>query len=214
MNDKNTNITLERILELMGNDTQEVFGKKINMSQPNVSKMLKGTPPSAATLIEMARVYNVSVDWLLGVSDHKQHTSNLDVGSLTYSDVLAVIDRLYENGTIRTGYDSNGYGNEPDPGILLVQDKILLFLLEGMDSVSGNNADIAGIWKNKTYQEFCDVPILRWNEQVDALFEQNKPEKNSNKAISRLAKDIQEEKVQLRNHDDFMTIPNDELPFQ
>lgn len=128
MSDNTADVTLERILELKGNDTQDAFGKKIKMSQANVSKMLKGTPPSAATLIEIAKAYHVSVDWLLGLSEQKEHTSNLDVSNLTYSDVMAVIDKLYENGTIQMGYDYNSYGNESDPGMLLVQDKILLFL--------------------------------------------------------------------------------------
>ena len=103
MSDNTADVTLERILELKGNDTQDAFGKKIKMSQANVSKMLKGTPPSAATLIEIAKAYHVSVDWLLGLSEQKEHTSNLDVSNLTYSDVMAVIDKLYENGRISSG---------------------------------------------------------------------------------------------------------------
>ena len=71
MSDNTADVTLERILELKGNDTQDAFGKKIKMSQANVSKMLKGTPPSAATLIEIAKAYHVSVDWLLGLSEQK-----------------------------------------------------------------------------------------------------------------------------------------------
>ena len=104
MSDKSVDITRERIRELMGNDTQEVFGNKIKMSQAGVSKMLKGTtPPSASNLLEIAKTYHVSVDWLLGLSDQKEYTSNLDVSNLTYSDVLAVIDKLYENGRISSG---------------------------------------------------------------------------------------------------------------
>lgn len=69
-NKTETNITLERIKELKGNDSQEVFAQKIHTTQSNISKMLKGmTPPSAATLTELAKTYHVSVDWLLGLSD-------------------------------------------------------------------------------------------------------------------------------------------------
>lgn len=213
MSDNTADVTLERILELKGNDTQDAFGKKIKMSQANVSKMLKGTPPSAATLIEIAKAYHVSVDWLLGLSEQKEHTSNLDVSNLTYSDVMAVIDKLYENGTIQVGYDYNSYGNESDPGMLLVQDKILLFLLEGMDKLSGDNADIAGLWKDKTYKAFSNTPLLQWSEKVDTIYKQNMPEQNSNETISKLAKDIREGNVKIMEENNFTMFPENELPF-
>lgn len=213
MSDNTADVTLERILELKGNDTQDAFGKKIKMSQANVSKMLKGTPPSAATLIEIAKAYHVSVDWLLGLSEQKEHTSNLDVSNLTYSDVMAVIDKLYENGTIQMGYDYNSYGNESDPGMLLVQDKILLFLLEGMDKLSGDNADIAGLWKDKTYKAFSNTPLLQWSEKVDTIYKQNMPEQNSNETISKLAKDIREGNVKIREENNFTIFPENDLPF-
>lgn len=213
MSDNTADVTLERILELKGNDTQDAFGKKIKMSQANVSKMLKGTPPSAATLIEIAKAYHVSVDWLLGLSEQKEHTSNLDVSNLTYSDVMAVIDKLYENGTIQMGYDYNSYGNESDPGMLLVQDKILLFLLEGMDKLSGDNADIAGLWKDKTYKAFSNTPLLQWSEKVDTIYRQNMPEQNSNETISKLAKDIREGNVKIMEENNFTVFPENELPF-
>ena len=213
MSDNTADVTLERILELKGNDTQDAFGKKIKMSQANVSKMLKGTPPSAATLIEIAKAYHVSVDWLLGLSEQKEHTSNLDVSNLTYSDVMAVIDKLYENGTIQMGYDYNSYGNESDPGMLLIQDKILLFLLEGMDKLSGDNADIAGLWKDKTYKAFSDTPLLQWSEKVDTIYKQNMPEQNSNETISKLAKDIREGNVKIMEENNFTMFPENELPF-
>lgn len=213
MSDNTADVTLERILELKGNDTQDAFGKKIKMSQANVSKMLKGTPPSAATLIEIAKAYHVSVDWLLGLSEQKEHTSNLDVSNLTYSDVMAVIDKLYENGTIQMGYDYNSYGNESDPGMLLVQDKILLFLLEGMDKLSGDNADIAGLWKDKTYKAFSNTPLLQWSEKVDTIYKQNMPEQNSNETINKLAKDIREGNVKIMEENNFTVFPENELPF-
>lgn len=213
MSDNTADVTLERILELKGNDTQDAFGKKIKMSQANVSKMLKGTPPSAATLIEIAKAYHVSVDWLLGLSEQKEHTSNLDVSNLTYSDVMAVIDKLYENGTIQMGYDYNSYGNESDPGMLLVQDKILLFLLEGMDKLSGDNADIAGLWKDKTYKAFSNTPLLQWSDKVDTIYKQNMPEQNSNETISKLAKDIREGNVKIMEENNFTMFSANELPF-
>ena len=147
------------------------------------------------------------------MSEQKEHTSNLDVSNLTYSDVMAVIDKLYENGTIQMGYDYNSYGNESDPGMLLVQDKILLFLLEGMDKLSGDNADIAGLWKDKTYKAFSNTPLLQWSEKVDTIYKQNMPEQNSNETISKLAKDIREGNVKIMEENNFTIFPENDLPF-
>ena len=92
------NITLERIKELKGNDSQEVFAQKIHTTQSNVSKMLKGiTPPSAATLTELAKSYHVSVDWLLGLSDQKETAPQIQSHKLTAENT----NIRRRNGSIR-----------------------------------------------------------------------------------------------------------------
>ena len=102
MSDKiNENITLQRIKELKGGDSQEVFAQRIHSTQSNVSKMLKGTPPSASTLRTLAEEYQVSVDWLLGLSDKKElgnvaKTQIINGELLTYADVIVVLDALYK----------------------------------------------------------------------------------------------------------------------
>lgn len=214
MSDNAADVTLERILELKGNDTQDAFGKKIKMSQANVSKMLKGTPPSAATLIEIAKAYHVSVDWLLGLSEQKEHTSNLDVSNLTYSDVMAVIDTLYENGTIQTGCDYNSYGNESDPGMILVQDRVLLFLLQGRDKLSGGNADISELWKKKTIKDFSETHLLQWDDEVAKMYQQNEPDQASNENVIKLARDIREGNIKIDKDTNYGLFPDDDLPFK
>lgn len=128
-NKTETNITLERIKELKGNDSQEVFAQKIHTTQSNISKMLKGmTPPSAATLTELAKTYHVSVDWLLGLSDEKEtgpkvQSHKLTAETVTYADAMAVLEVLYQKGSVNIGYYNNGYDSEPDPSTIYVKDK-------------------------------------------------------------------------------------------
>ena len=51
-------------------DTQETLGKKLNVATPTVSKWEQGlTEPSFDILKQICRMYQVSADYLLGLSD-------------------------------------------------------------------------------------------------------------------------------------------------
>ena len=57
-----------RLREAFGSDSQETVGKKLNMSQGNISKLLSGSQqPTMDTIYSIAKIYGVSVDWLLGL---------------------------------------------------------------------------------------------------------------------------------------------------
>lgn len=63
----------ERLKEIRRdhNDTQESLAKKLGFSTPSVSKWEQGTAdPNLQTLIKICRLYNVTSDYLLGLSDH------------------------------------------------------------------------------------------------------------------------------------------------
>lgn len=63
----------ERFIELVGNNsTQAEIAEKIGTSRQNVGNWIKGdTKPDIYTLTEIARAYNVSTDYLLGLTDIK-----------------------------------------------------------------------------------------------------------------------------------------------
>lgn len=89
----------ERLAEVFQGETQYVTATKLNTTQGNISKWLNGTTPTVDTCRDIARVYDVSVDWLLGLSD-KKHSDDISVEKLTYEQVARIIDRLLDNGTI------------------------------------------------------------------------------------------------------------------
>ncbi len=63
----------ERLKELIGNEniTQKEFAASINVSQACVTYWLKSErQPTAEALFTIARTYDVSVDYLLGLSDY------------------------------------------------------------------------------------------------------------------------------------------------
>lgn len=61
----------ERLRVAFGDDSQETIAKKLNMTQGNISKILKGQQPSLDTIYQVSKIYEVSVDWLLGISEKK-----------------------------------------------------------------------------------------------------------------------------------------------
>ncbi|MDE6016746.1 MAG: helix-turn-helix domain-containing protein [Acetatifactor sp.] len=191
-----TNITLERIKELKGNDSQEVFAQKIHTTQSNISKMLKGmTPPSAAILTELAKTYHVSVDWLLGLSDEKEtkprgQSHKLTAETVTYADAMAVLEILYQKGSIDVGYDNNGYNSKPDPSIILVKDKVLAYFLDNRSRYSGGSQNIYEIWVKQAMEVYEKYLLLQWTDSVNAVYEQNVPKLLSDEAIASLVDDI------------------------
>lgn len=213
MSDKvNEDITLERIKELKGNDSQEAFAQKISSTQSNVSKMLNGTPPSASTLKTLATVYKVSVDWLLGLSDKKKIgdkvlSHELTAETITYADAMAVLEVLYQKQSVDVGFDMNSYNNDPDPDMILVKDKVLSYFLDNRFRYSESSRDIYKIWIKQAMQNYDKHLLLQWDATTDAVYEQNKPSKPSDSAIIKLVDDIQNERVS------YVPQPDDSLPF-
>ena len=213
------NITLERIKELKGNDSQEAFAQKIHTTQSNISKMLKGAvPPSAATLTELAKTYGVSVDWLLGLSDEKEtrekvQSHHLTAENITYADAMAVLETLYQKGSIDVGYDNNSYNGGSDPSTIYVKDKVLVYFLENRFRYIGGSQNIYDIWLKQAMRTYEKYLLLQWTDAVNTLYEQNAPNQLSDEVIALLIDEIANGRLVLQTQSDgFINIP-DELPF-
>lgn len=61
----------DRLSEVFQNDTQEIVERKLNTTQGNVSKWMRGTQiPTTDMLYEISKAYDVSVDWIMGIQCH------------------------------------------------------------------------------------------------------------------------------------------------
>lgn len=88
----------ERLREAFGSDSQETIGKNLNMTQGNVSKLLSGVQqPTVDTLFRIANVYDVSIDWLMGLSDRKK-VIKPEIGT-TYGLAVETIQELLIHGS-------------------------------------------------------------------------------------------------------------------
>ena len=178
-NNEDFKITIERIKEIKGAESQEKFAEKIHMTQSNVSKLLNGTPPSASTLIAISKEYDVSVDWLLGLTDRKSSKNFPDTNEITYADALAVFDVLIENNSLMT----NCMG---DTSIFRVIDEVLNYLLSSRLTVKELDVDTRKYWYKTTAEQFADYNIIKWKSAYEEKYENymsHKPDKPENSDV-------------------------------
>ncbi len=166
---KETDITAQRIRELKGKESQEAFAAGIHMSQSSVSKALNGTPPSATMLKMLAEKYEVSVDWLLGLSDRKSSRNVPSAVNMTYADAIAVLHGLYMSGAIKTGYNFNEC---KDSSIINVQDLVLQYLLSARNKVEELDSNMQEYWYQNIAEKFADKQIIKWDQKIEHEFNQ------------------------------------------
>lgn len=83
-----------RLAETFNHEVQELTASRLNTSQSNVSKWVAGQQiPTSDYLWLISTKYNVSVDWLLGLSN-KKTVDEIDCESLTYGQVIKILERL------------------------------------------------------------------------------------------------------------------------
>lgn len=160
----NMEVTAERIKELKGMDSQEAFASRINATQSGVSRLLSGDPPSAATLISIAKAYDVSVDWLLGLSDNKERVRIPSAEKMTYADAIAVLDKLFWMGSI-------DYGVDPEmgfhiPSMIYVDDPVLTYILETREKVYDSEGYLQKAWYETTAKRYVDLEVPWWSEYM------------------------------------------------
>ena len=70
----------EKLIELRKKEglSQEQLGNKVNVSRQTVSKWELGeTTPELEKLIELSKVFNISIDKLVGKEESQQHRSQM-----------------------------------------------------------------------------------------------------------------------------------------
>ena len=128
---------------------------------------------------------------------------------------MAVLEVLYQKGSIDVGYDYNGYNSEPDPGMILVKDEVLAYFLDNRFRYSGGSQNIYDIWLKQAMAIYDKFLLLQWTDFVKTIYEQNVPNPLSDEAIASLIDDIANDRLETvqTQSDGFMNIPDD-LPFQ
>ncbi len=185
-------LSMERLKEIFGNESQNVTAIRLHTSQANISKWTSGeSKPTTENLLYISKVYDVSIDWILGLSNNKR-TTDIDIESLTYEQVIKVLDRLleydsfiipnlyrleaYQQGEVTVGDDSDDEEDtyEPelyDPDYLKCNDRLLSFLLRKRIKCLGVDDDMYAIWAEKNHHIFNETEVVdcrgNFNDALD-----------------------------------------------
>lgn len=172
----NNNLISSRIKALMGDESQTSFADRIKISQSSVSKMISGETPSVSTLLAIAHAYDVSTDWLLGLSDDQKRTTVPSSENMTYADALCVLDKLLQTGSISAQH--------PDqPRTLYVRDEVLFYLLKSRAKAEGLDIKTREFWYKQIAEQFVDTEILDWQDRSRSHFEKYVPKNPNNEDI-------------------------------
>ena len=162
-----------RLQETFKNDTQETIARKLNTTQGNVSKWLNGQIPTTDNLLHISKMYKVSVDWLLGISNEKQ-IDGVALEKLTYEDIALIIDRLLELGVVQIP-DLNMIGGGSvgeeriDTDYIKINDRTLSFILRRRHKIYEVGPDMVDFWKQSSLPRFSGLRLLRYTQEIDKL---------------------------------------------
>jgi len=154
--------TADRIKEAIGNDTQAVAAKKINSNQGAVSRLIKGADyPTSATVIEICKAYNVSADWLLGLSDDK-HPNTFDSEHITYEQAVLVLSQLLQRKAIQALKTNAGY-LPISCRMFDIEDPLLKHLVDCQDHALLMRGDAFKNWERDSVSKFNLELLMRYD---------------------------------------------------
>ncbi|MBQ3546503.1 MAG: helix-turn-helix transcriptional regulator [Lachnospiraceae bacterium] len=180
MMDDLKDIIKERLAELFEKETQEVTAGRLQTSQGNISKWLTGTQLiTTDNLYRIARIYGVSIDWILGLSNVRDK-NGLNIDALTYEQVARIMDRLIINDNmkilnhkeaVRQNSDDD-YGEIESSGIRIeirpddnsdyikIKDRLLSYMLRRRYKIYDVGNDMVDYWYNNSLPNFKGLKVV------------------------------------------------------
>lgn len=183
MDDLNKIVGL-RLSELLKDEKQETTRTKLNVEQGTVSKWKTGKQlPNPETLVMIADMYGVSIDWLLGISDVKERNS-LSLDQVSYEQVVRMLDKLFKLSNIevldfysvaKEKNISDMYRTGPDESLrndtdyIKVNDRVLSYLLRRRKTINDFDEEVAEEWFKKSLAIFKQLVVLDYRGKVDEV---------------------------------------------
>lgn len=180
----------KRLTELFGDEIQEVTASRLRTVQSNVSKWKRAEQlPTIDMLHTIAKVYDVSVDWIIGISDVKD-INGLNIENLTYEQVARIMDKLIVNDNIRIlnqkeaeiKQSPDDYGEIEASGIRIeirpadnsdyikIKDRLLSYMLRRRYKIYDVGEDMVEFWHNSSLPNFKKLKVVDYKGNIqDAL---------------------------------------------
>ena len=159
--------TIARIRELRGDMSQEEFAGYINSSQANMSRLFSKGQASYSTLIAIAQKYDVSLDWLLGLSKKRKPDGRIPPNEMTYADIISIAIYLYDIGAIEEGWYSN---EERAPQYIEINDPVFRYLVESHFQAQSVDKAMREIWLQQQLDLFSKYKVTPWSAEVREEF--------------------------------------------
>ena len=177
-----------RLKEVFQGDTQEVVARKLNTTQGNVSKWVNGEQvPTIQSLFEITKAYNVSIDWMLGISNSPE-VDGLVSEKITYEQLTRLLDWLISNGNIevadvsvfkQSNADDQGDEDaeesedvvkiEPDynTDYVRIRDRVLSYLLRKRYAINNTGEEMLELWLENRLPVFSGLKLLKYGDKVE-----------------------------------------------
>ena len=178
----------QRLKEVFKNEkNQTVTAEKLKTVQSNISKWVTGESlPPPDVLFTIAKMYRVSVDWLMGLSDEKE-VDAVSIKKLTYEQISLIIHRLIELGSVEildmAQFDSaspenvdevDNEADKPkatnyDPDYIKITDMGLSYLLRTRWKLREIDDDTMAFWMDNYVKRFKGVRLLKFDEKTKKI---------------------------------------------
>lgn len=151
----------KRLKETFGSSSQESVAKTLCTSQGNISKWIAGKAyPSTENLLLISKHYNVSVDWLLGLSDRKDITSAPK--NLSYESCADTLLNLIQRNALASPDEKN------KKETYIIKDPLLSELVSKGISLRKTDDDFYHTWLDSRLSLFRDTKVLyayAWSDE-------------------------------------------------
>lgn len=174
----------QRLSEVFMSEKQETTANRLNVEQGTVSKWKTGRQiPNPETLVMIADMYDVSLDWILGLSDVKERNS-LSSDRISYAQVISVLDRLFnlanievlnfhevaKNKNLSLGYISeNEEALKNDTDYIKINDRVLSYLLRRRKVIYDFDDSMAQDWVDRIINIFKNQVTLDYRGDAEKI---------------------------------------------
>lgn len=140
-----------RLKETFGAEQQEVTAGRLNVVQGTISKVLSGNQTLTLEMAyHIAQEYQVSVDWLLGLSEEKQ---NMKTAETSYASATRVLADLKNCGAISAPPNTSDF-------FFKIDDPILLYLYRKGRKLLEADREFYKDWITNKLNAFADKEVL------------------------------------------------------
>ena len=140
-----------RLKETFGAEQQEVTAGRLNVVQGTISKVLSGNQTLTLEMAyHIAQEYQVSVDWLLGLSEEKK---NIKIAETSYASATRVLADLKNCGAISSPPNTDNF-------FFKIDDPILLYLYSKGRKLLEADREFYKDWITNKLNAFADKEVL------------------------------------------------------